>query len=259
VLAIDATSLKAFVAPAALLLLVVIERVVPATRAGRAAWSHDLRNASIGALNGALGVGLALWVLPELPAPGNGLLGVLALGGFAAGAVAFVLLDLWMYGWHRSVHAVPLLWRAHRMHHSDEHLDATSALRFHPLETTVSQALRLPLAWALGIGSVHVAVYEAVFLPIVILHHSNVRLPRSLERALGWVVVMPVLHRVHHFPIPSRTHSNFGSVLSAWDRLLRTFHAPPPDAPRFGLDGFQGPRWQRFTGLLLTPFRRAPR
>jgi sterol desaturase/sphingolipid hydroxylase (fatty acid hydroxylase superfamily) len=257
VLAPDATTLKALIAPIALLTLLVAERRAPATASGRAGWAHDARNLALGVLNGCLGIGLALLVLPPFPTPGGGLLGLLGLSGVAAFLGAFLLLDLWMYAWHRLVHAVPILWRVHRMHHSDEALDASSAFRFHPLETTASQVLRVPLAWALGVGAAHVAAYEAVFLPVILLHHSNLRLSERADRLLRLLIVTPALHRTHHSPRPVETNSNYGSVLSVWDRLAGTFGRLAGVGATFGLAGLRCRRWQSLAGLLLTPFRSA--
>lgn len=248
---------KPFVALAAMVLLVALERAAPATREGRATLKHDAVNLALGGLNAVIGVLLALWALPRLPTEGAGVLGAVGARGATATVAAIVLLDLWMYAWHRASHTAPLLWRLHRTHHSDPAMDATTAVRFHPLEPALSHALRIPVAIGLGIGAGHVVLYEALLLPIIILHHSNVRLPTVVDRALSFLIVTPNLHRSHHSPAPECRNRNFGSVFSFWDRLFGSL-IPTCSAVghRFGLDGLRRSGWQGLPGLLATPFRR---
>ena len=250
---------KSVVSVVALGLLLVAERLAPATAAGKGSLRHDAKNLVIGLANGFIGLTLVLWILPAAPTAGQGLIGFLGFTGVGAALLAFVLLDLWMYAWHRMAHGVPLLWRVHRMHHSDESLDASSGVRFHPFEPALSVVLRLPLLWALGITAADIILYEAVFFPVVVLHHSNMRLPLLLDRALRLMIVTPALHRIHHSPMPPETNSNFGSVLSVWDRIAVSFRSWSRLAsPAFGLAGMSGRRWQSLQGLLATPFRREP-
>jgi sterol desaturase/sphingolipid hydroxylase (fatty acid hydroxylase superfamily) len=250
---------RAVISLGALAAILVAERLAPAAPRGRGSLSHDARNLLIGLSNAAMGLALALWILPALPESQGGAIGRLGLTGASAVIAAFLLLDLWMYAWHRLAHAAPALWRIHRMHHSDDALNATSAVRFHPLEPLLTLSLRLPLVWMLGIPGGSVLLYELVFFPVVVLHHSNVRLPARVDRALRLVIVTPTLHRIHHSPDRVETDSNFGSVLSLWDRLARSLRTRPRHEPQpFGLVGFVGARWQSLAGLLATPFRQAP-
>lgn len=232
-----------------------LERAAPATRAGRAGIGHDLRNLGLGALNVGLGLVLAAFVLPG-PSGAGGLSGALGLVGVEATVVALVLFDLWMYAWHRANHLLPFLWRFHRLHHSDPSLDSTSAVRFHPGEAAISAVARVPVAWVLGMSGAQLALYEAILLPVIVFHHSNVRLPAGIDRAARVLVVTPRLHRVHHSPVREETDSNYGSVLTVWDRVARSFRRPAPREPRFGLDGLSDASWQSLGGMLATPFRK---
>lgn len=247
-------SAKSIAAAIALAVCWAGERAAPGTRAGRADVRHDLRNLGLGALNVGLGLVLAAFVLPS-PRGTGGLVGALGLVGTEATVVALVLFDLWMYAWHRANHRVPFLWRFHRVHHSDPALDSTSAVRFHPGEAVLSAVARVPVAWALGMTVAHLALYEAILLPVIIFHHGNIRLPAGIDRMARILVVTPRLHRVHHSPLRPETDSNYGSVLTVWDRVARSFQPPTSNEPRFGLDGLTAPSWQSLGGLLTTPFR----
>jgi sterol desaturase/sphingolipid hydroxylase (fatty acid hydroxylase superfamily) len=131
-----------------------------------------------------------------------------------------VALDLWAYATHRAYHRVPLLWRFHAPHHFDEHLNVTSAFRFHIGEIMISGALRLVPALCLGISVETLLLFEAILLGAAAFHHSNVKLPVAFERALSWVIVTPSLHWVHHHNIRADTDSNYAAILSLWDRLF---------------------------------------
>lgn len=134
--------------------------------------------------------------------------------------VDLAILDLWTYALHRAYHQIPALWRLHAPHHFDEHLDTTTAGRIHFGEIIVSALLRAPLIMAFAIPLAHVAVYDALLMCAAIFHHSNLRLPARLERALSCVIVTPSTHWVHHHARRADTDSNYGGVFSLWDRLF---------------------------------------
>jgi sterol desaturase/sphingolipid hydroxylase (fatty acid hydroxylase superfamily) len=147
-----------------------------------------------------------------------------------------LLLDLFTYFLHRAYHAAPLLWRLHRLHHSDVDLDVSSASRFHTGEVVVSSVLKLGFVALLGVSATGLAAFELVMLACAQLQHSNLRLPAGLERALWWSVVPPAMHRIHHWPDACDTDSNVGTIVTAWDRLFGTLNRKPaPAVPRFGL------------------------
>ncbi len=132
----------------------------------------------------------------------------------------FVLLDAWLYTWHRANHALPMLWRFHEVHHLDETLDASTALRFHFGEVIASSLLRAGVIFMLGVPLASVLLFEIVVAIAAIFHHSNLRLPVALERALAWVIVTPSIHWVHHHAKRADTDSNYATVLSLWDRVF---------------------------------------
>lgn len=142
-----------------------------------------------------------------------------------------LLLDLWTYFWHRANHEWPLLWRFHRVHHLDQFLDATSAVRFHPGEVLISALARAPLIIAADVSIASIALFDGLMLLAALFHHSNVKLPARLEGALRVVIVTPSHHWVHHHVERADTNSNYGGVLTLWDRIFLSWspHARTPD------------------------------
>ena len=170
--------------------------------------------------------------------------------------IALLLFDGWMYFWHRANHAIPFLWRFHRMHHSDREMDVTSATRFHIGELILSSVLRLGVLPLLGLELWQLILYEVMLLPVIQFHHSNVNLPERWDRLLRTIIVSPNMHRVHHSRIRPETDSNYSSVFSFWDRLARTFRRRDDvEDIEFGLVEFDDAKWQTIAGMLRTPFR----
>ena len=132
----------------------------------------------------------------------------------------FVLLDAWLYVWHRANHVLPMLWRFHQVHHLDETLDASTALRFHFGEVIASSVLRAAVIYLLGMPLMSVLAFETLVAVASIFHHSNLRLPAAFERALACVIVTPCIHWVHHHAKRADTDSNYATVLSLWDRVF---------------------------------------
>ena len=153
-------------------------------------------------------------------------------------ALDLLLLDLWVYLWHRANHEWPLLWRFHRVHHLDEFLDATSAVRFHPGEVLISALARAPLVVAADIPLFSIATFDTLVLAAALFHHSNVRVPTALEAGLRALIVTPSHHWVHHHAVRRDTDSNYGTVLSIWDRVFGTWSRKrrTPDM-RIGAEG----------------------
>ena len=154
-------------------------------------------------------------------------------GATAVLIVGLLLLDLAVYGLHRLQHAVFPLWRFHAVHHSDTEMDASTALRHHPLAylmVAVSVSVLFPL---LGMPLWVFAVYGVVLFAAALFQHLNVRLPDRLEKTLQLVIVCPDMHRLHHSTVPDHYNSNFGNVLSVWDRLFGTY--------RYGYPARTGP------------------
>ncbi len=183
-----------------------------------------------------------------------GLLNILGLASPVEFVVSLLLLDAWMYVWHRANHAIPLLWRFHRMHHSDNRMDVTTATRFHLGEHFGANILRLGLIPLLGIAVWPIVVYEMLVIATTQFHHSNISLGRW-DRWLRLVIVTPDMHKVHHSRWRPETDSNYSTVLSVWDRLARSFRMrDDPHTLELGLDEFDDAEWQTFWGMLKTPF-----
>jgi len=219
---------------------------------------HDLRNLTLGVGNALLVALLfgGLFVVQEswAEAAGFGLLRVLDVPIWLQLVAAVLLFDLWMYAWHRANHRIPFLWRFHRMHHSDPALDASTGLRFHPGELVLSSIARLAILPLLGMSLWHLAIYEAILLPVILFHHSNVRFPRWVDLGLLAMVVTPAMHRVHHSRWQPETDSNYGSILPWWDRLFGSFRLRrDPSTIELGLDELSDGKWQSISGLLRTP------
>jgi sterol desaturase/sphingolipid hydroxylase (fatty acid hydroxylase superfamily) len=171
---------------------------------------------------------------------------------------AVILLDLVIYLQHVLFHAVPVLWRLHRVHHADLEFDVTTGIRFHPVEILLSMGLKLGAVVALGAPALAVLLFEVLLNATSMFNHGNVRLPERVDRVLRWVVVTPDMHRVHHSALPRETNSNFGFNLPWWDRLLGTYRAQPRaghERMTLGIEQFRDPDELRLDRLLTQPFR----
>lgn len=189
---------------------------------------------------------------------GFGLFNMVALPGWLAVLLSIVILDLVVYLQHVLFHAVPGLWRLHRVHHADLEIDVTTGLRFHPIEILLSMAIKLAAVAALGAPPVAVLLFEVILNGMAMFNHSNLALPPALDRLLRLVVVTPDMHRVHHSILPAETNSNFGFNLSWWDRLLGTYR-PQPAAGHtgmtIGIELFRDRRELWLDRMLTQPFR----
>ena len=169
--------------------------------------------------------------------------------------IIFILFDIWMYFWHMANHRISFLWLFHRAHHADTDMDTTTALRFHPGELVLSTFIRLPVVILLGMSFAQVVLYETMLNISTLFHHSNLAIPEKWDRMLRAVIVTPNMHRVHHSVELFETNSNYTSLLSIWDRLLRSFiKRQDTQKITIGLPRFREEKWQRFRGFLITPF-----
>jgi sterol desaturase/sphingolipid hydroxylase (fatty acid hydroxylase superfamily) len=205
--------------------------------------------------NGALVV-----TLGRLEASGVGLLRWGALPAPAAAAIAVVVLDFSFYVAHRAMHAVPVFWRFHSVHHSDPVVDVTTTVRQHPGEGVIRYAFMAIFACTLGASPGAFAVYRAWSALNGLLEHANVRVPLRLDEALALVTTWPGLHKVHHSRLAGESRTNYGNVFSLFDRLFGTF-TPARRGTHvvYGLDGHDDPAAQTTAGLLAMPFRDAGR
>jgi sterol desaturase/sphingolipid hydroxylase (fatty acid hydroxylase superfamily) len=218
-------------------------------------------NFGLGILNGlilsmapALTVFAAIWAQDQ----GIGLLNLFASPAWLAVPAVLLVRSLAQYLFHRCAHAVPVLWRVHRVHHCDVHLDASSALRFHPFEVIASILFAIPFVVIFGLPPALLAAYETMQIVMNLLTHANIRFPESAERAARTVVMTPPLHRFHHSAERGECDRNYGDVFSFWDRLFGTFLpvARGASAPaRFGLDDVSSADASDFDAQLRLPWR----
>jgi sterol desaturase/sphingolipid hydroxylase (fatty acid hydroxylase superfamily) len=200
-------------------------------------------------------VGLAL--LAE--AKGFGLFNAWPVAGWISIIASVVVLDLAIYLQHVLFHAVPALWRLHRMHHADLEFDVTTGARFHPIEIVLSMLIKFAVIGALGAPAVAVLIFEVLLNGTAMFNHSNIRLPPQMDRVLRWFIVTPDMHRVHHSVVVRETNSNFGFNLPWWDRLFGTYRDQPAaghEAMTIGIEQIRDPAEQRLDRMLTQPFRK---
>ncbi len=199
----------------------------------------------------AVGVALAA------EARGWGLFNALAVPIWLALPLSVLLLDLAIYLQHVMFHAVPALWRLHRMHHADLDVDVTTGTRFHPVEILLSMLIKLAVVAALGPPAVAVLVFEVLLNASSMFNHGNLGIPRHLDRVLRLFLVTPDMHRVHHSVVVTETNSNFGFNLPWWDRLFGTYRAQPAaghEGMTIGIEQFRDPGELRLDRMLIQPF-----
>jgi sterol desaturase/sphingolipid hydroxylase (fatty acid hydroxylase superfamily) len=182
-------------------------------------------------------------------------LGVPAAAGMVAG---ILLLDVWKYWEHRLMHAVPALWRLHRVHHSDVEIDFTTSERHHPLEVMLSIAGLFAVIYLLGIPPEAVLLYSLIATAVVVLSHANIEVPQWLDGALRNIVVTPAFHVVHHYADRRETDTNFALVITLWDRIFGSLHRENATVKGnrqvLGIEDFREPRDNRLHRVLLQPF-----
>jgi len=217
-------------------------------------WTSNIGLFVIGAIAGALILPVGTYAFAARQPPG--VLTRLDVPFAAQVIVTFLLLDGWKYWEHRVFHAVPFLWRFHLVHHSDTALDVTTSERHHPGEVVLGIAIMAALVWALGLPAPALGLYLIAANVVALYSHANLRLPAVVDRPLSRVLVTGPVHAVHHSDLRAETDSNFGAVLTVWDRLFGTFVEPAhARIPHVGLDYFHRPADARLWGVLLQPLR----
>ncbi|MBX9812182.1 MAG: sterol desaturase family protein [Burkholderiales bacterium] len=172
--------------------------------------------------------------------------------------LAIIALDLAIYLQHVMFHAVPLLWRLHRVHHADLDFDVTTGTRFHPIEILLSMVIKMAAIFLIGAPVLAVLIFEIVLNLTSMFNHSNIRIPKSADGLLRLFIVTPDMHRVHHSIEPAETNSNFGFNLPWWDRLFGTYRPEPAaghELMTIGIEQFRTKEDQRLDRMLLMPFR----
>ena len=244
-------------------LVALWELARPRRRLTQPRWLRWYANLGVAGLNAAL-----VWLLVPL-APvalaviaaerGWGLLNLVELPFWLEIALAVVVLDCAIYLQHVLFHAVPALWRLHRMHHADLDFDVTTGSRFHPAEILLSLAIKLAVVVLLGPPAAAMLLFEVLLNATSMFNHGNLRLPARLDRVLRWAVVTPDMHRVHHSDNSAEANSNFGFNLPWWDRLFGTYRAQPRlghERMTIGLEDFREQEDLHLHRMLAQPLRR---
>ncbi|HHM05569.1 MAG TPA: sterol desaturase family protein [Gammaproteobacteria bacterium] len=238
------------------------ERVAPRRALTLAKAPRWLNNIALVALNSlvlrllfpAAAVGMALFAAGQ----GWGIFNYVDLPAPLAVVFCIIAMDLVIYLQHVMVHAIPLLWRLHRVHHADLDYDVTTGARFHPLEIILSMLIKFATIIMLGPPVVAVVMFEILLNATAMFNHANAYLPPRIDRVLRWLVVTPDMHRVHHSVEDDETNSNFGFNLPWWDRLFGTYRARPRGGHRgmtLGIRTFRDPaQVDRLWGMLALPF-----
>ena len=228
----------------------------------RERWPHNLGLFLVDAMVlRVLAPGAAVAVALVAQDRGWGFLNLFALAPALAFVVAVVLLDLVIYFQHVMFHAVPTIWRLHRVHHADLDFDLTTGTRFHPIEILISIVIKCAAVAAIGASPAAVLVFEVLLNATAMFNHANASLPRIVDRWLRWLLVTPDMHRLHHSVEYDESSSNFGFNLPWWDRLFGTYRAQPRlghDAMTIGVDAFRSADDLRLDQLLIQPFRNTP-
>ncbi len=227
--------------------MAILEALFPARNAvlnRKTRWVGNLSMVVLGALVSrvllpATLVGVSLWAQQE----GVGLFNLLLdqtnsasslssqTSNTQSGSVVFVgtvvlsvlLLDMLIYWQHRLFHTVPFLWRFHKMHHADSHVDTTTGLRFHPVEIAISLGVKALAVAILGIPAIAIVIFEVALNGFALFNHANIRIPQKWDDRIGWVLITQRLHRIHHSQAKTESNSNYGFSVSWWDRLFKSF------------------------------------
>lgn len=252
---------KAIVLGSCLLLFSLWELGKPFFPYPKSHWKRRVANLVVAGFNGGMGLAffsaLTFWVMDFRP--GWGLLPALQLAPWATLTLSLLALDLWMYIWHLLNHRVRFLWRFHKAHHSDTEMDATTALRFHPVEIVLSYLIRLPVFFVLGLSPLHLLVYDLILTGFTMFSHANISVGSPLDRGLRLVFVTPYMHKVHHSTSRREYNSNYSSVLSVWDRIFKSYtHHPLPQNIKLGLPRYRHPSWQDVPGIIASGFMADP-
>lgn len=202
--------------------------------------------------------GLAYLSAVTAAGQGYGLLNRLAAPEWLSIIATLLFLDFAIYCQHIVSHKWPLLWHLHQVHHTDLEFDATTAVRFHPLEIMISMLYKVLCIVLLGANPWAVIAFEIILNGAATFNHSNINIPLAIDKKLRWLIITPDMHRIHHSTLPAETDSNYGFSISCWDRLCRTYVAEPRQPQTtmaIGLSPFREPHELSFMQLLLLPFK----
>lgn len=221
---------------------------------------RDIRNLAVASLAAGamqlLEVPTAVAIASRAQRQKSGLVQDIPTPGWARTVTAILLLDYTLYVWHRLTHRIPLLWRFHQVHHLDREMDASTALRFHFGEISLSVAFRAAQVWVIGPTPASYALWQTFLFLCILFHHANIRLPLIWERRLARILVTPRLHGIHHSIAPDEVNANWSSGLTIWDWLHGTLRTSvPQDSIPIGVAGLRKDRDQELRNALSLPLR----
>jgi sterol desaturase/sphingolipid hydroxylase (fatty acid hydroxylase superfamily) len=203
---------------------------------------------------GSLAYFSAVWAVEN----SYGLLNIWQLPTGLSIVATLLSLDFAIYCQHIIMHKWPLLWRLHKIHHTDLEFDATTAVRFHPLEIIISMLYKAVCIVLIGGNSGAIIAFEIILNGAATFNHSNVNIPEKADKLLRWFIITPDMHRIHHSAEPVETDSNYGFSISCWDRLCKTYTVKskqPQTTMTIGLKTFRKPAELGFMQLLVLPFK----
>jgi sterol desaturase/sphingolipid hydroxylase (fatty acid hydroxylase superfamily) len=241
-----------------LLLMYNLERWIPYLTGPVNKKKHDRNNLVLSIISFAINGALSLVVLNMLTQTASkqwGLLNQFNLPSWIKIVLGILLIDFGSYIFHNISHKLPLLWRIHRVHHSDPSINASSSLRFHPIDVVLSQCL-WPVFWIvlMGISMTSFIIYGTLALPLLVLQHSNFKIPSWIEKYGRYIFSTPGWHKIHHADEQSLTDSHYGDVFTFWDRIFGTWRPTRPEEIKYGLPDFAYEERQKALFLLKSPF-----
>lgn len=230
-------TLQPYAIASVFLLTYIAEHIIP-QRKEIIDHKHDIKNIVVGVFNFAFiaFVGYQFQkVIESLNNKHFGLLQLLHPSTFIHVFIGVLLIDIFMYWWHRINHEWHFLWYFHKFHHEDEKLNSTSALRFHTGELLLSYVAKIIVFSLLGISVSAILVHSLLFFPVILFHHANVKISERWDLFIRKFIVTPRMHRIHHSIIRSETNSNYSSLLPYWDILFRSYIKRPAKEIEFGI------------------------
>ena len=241
-----------------LLILWIAESFIPylkpAPNRRHHGWQNLLLLVIAFATNGATGL-MVNKAVAATSTHGWGLLNWLSLPPLVSLVAGMLLIDFYDYCYHVLTHKVGVLWRYHRVHHSDTTLDSTSSLRFHPFEFIMQALAWLVMIPLLGISAASLTIYLSLYVGLVVFQHANVRLPAWVDRYGSYIFSTPGWHKMHHAADQRLTDSHYGDVFTFWDRLFGTGGPIEFENLEYGLEHFRDANQQTVKQLLLMPFK----
>lgn len=246
-----------------LILMYCIENMLPYLIPPANKNRHYRRNLTISLVSFLLNalLGAIVIMVVELTTQNHwGLLNLIHLPLIAKLLIGILLFDFGSYLTHNLQHKVPFLWRFHRIHHSDYHLNVSSSLRFHPVDVMVSQCVYQCIGViVIGLPVTAFVIYGSIAIPLLIMQHSNVRFPQKFERFASLVFATPGWHKIHHSAEQKETDSHYGDVFTFWDRVFGTWGKKQPHEIQYGLAEFNRDEHHRVGHLMVSPFKKDDR